>query len=277
MDITKVYHANGNLRSEVTLVDGLPHGVTRHWHANGVLAKEIPLHHGVIDGTVIQWNERGELIGSCHIHEGTGMYRTWHPNGQLMSETSMIDGKNTGRSVAYFEDGELAGETYWLENEKVSKKRYLEACNLNPDLPCHAVQKTRRLARSANQVVPNPSTRSLITTDELPLKLLQGAREVLSWLEESRQPSRSLGEATDQDDSIRLAKELYDRGAVAVHAVEIQGEQDDDQNSGRLVVELPDDKRRRKKLFRLCGDLASETGFEPDPDVGQRFLLLMLD
>jgi antitoxin component YwqK of YwqJK toxin-antitoxin module len=42
-DVKRNYHENGQVRSEVTWVDGRPHGVTRHWHPNGVLAKEIPV------------------------------------------------------------------------------------------------------------------------------------------------------------------------------------------------------------------------------------------
>jgi hypothetical protein len=278
MEVKRSYHTNGAIAAEVTEIDGAPHGVTRHWHPNGAPAMEIPMSRGIIDGTVKQWNDKGELLGSCEINKGTGTYRMWHPNGQLMGETSMIDGKWTGRQLAYFDTGELVGETYWLENEKVSKKRYLEASKQNPNLPRYE-DEPKSGAKNPQKKAGKLPNRPIRSPDELPLKLLQGARvrEALAWLEESRQPSRSLGEATGQDESIRLVRELHSLGAVAVHAVEIDGAANDDQNTGRLVIELSQDQKQRKKVLEFCGDIAREAGFDPALDIGQRYLLLMLD
>jgi len=275
----RTYYPDGRIEGEVTLVDGRPHGTTRHWHPNGVLASEIPLDHGIIEGMVRQWDDSGELIGSCEIRKGTGIYRIWHPNGNLMGETSMIDGKWTGRQLAYFEDGELCGETYWLEDEKVSKKRYREACARDPSLPLYEPIKKSKFMRDAAK--PSRKARSVnsVPPEDTVAKLLDGAqvREAMSWLMETRQPSRSLGEATGQDESLRLVKKLYGLGAVAVHAVNILGRVDEDQNTGQLVVELPRNRESRKQLLRFCGALARKAGFDPDFDVNQKRTLLMLD
>jgi len=40
---------------------------------------------------------------------------------------------------------------------------------------------------------------------------------------------------------------------------------------------LPKDDETREKLLQFCGRLARKLGFDPDPDVGQRYILLMLD
>ncbi len=104
-----------------------------------------------------------------------------------------------------------------------------------------------------------------------------GVDDRLESMQQTRQPSRSLGEATGQDESIRLVKELYALGAVTVHAVEIDGAPSEDQNTGRLVIELPQEQGMRDKLMKYCGESARELGFDPDPDVGQRYLFLMLD
>ena len=101
--------------------------------------------------------------------------------------------------------------------------------------------------------------------------------EALAWLDESREPSRSLGEATSQGNSIKLVKKLYSLGAVSIHAVEIDGAPDTDQNSGKLVVELPPDADHRKKVLAYTNRRARRLGFDPDPDGGQRYVLLMLD
>ena len=72
-------------------------------------------------------------------------------------------------------------------------------------------------------------------------------------------------------------KKLYSFGAVNVHAVEIDGDSQDDQNTGQLVVELPAQAASRKRLLQFAGRLARKRGFEPYPDTGQRYVFLLLD
>jgi MORN repeat variant len=278
IDKRRSYYDHGSLRAESTLIDGVPHGVNRRWHPNGVLAEEIPLDHGIIDGTVKQWNERGELLGSCVITKGTGVHRTWHQNGRLWSEVTMIDGKYTGRYRVYWEDGELAGDTYWIRDEKVSRKRYVEACRQDPTLPTYADAPPKPKKAPGSKKRP-PRADAGKTVDKLARELLEGpsVREALTWLTETKHPSRSLGETTSQEASSRLVKKIYGLGAVTVHAVGIDGGPDEDQNSGRLIVELPQRPGARKKVLKFCGGLAFEAGFDPAPDVGQRYVLLMLD
>jgi len=283
MATNRYYYDDGTLRYEGERLDGvLPHGVHRQWHPNGALAMETPYDHGIIDGTVKQWDEDGKLIVQCNITKGTGVLRQWHPAVGGFGEISFVDGKMTGRQRVCFKDGIWGGDEYWLENRKVSKKRYLEACQQNPSLPRYEDEQPSKRKRSPKKRVAEVETSSVLTAqelDDLPLGLLQGTRvkEALSWLEETREPSRSLGEATDQDESIRLVKKLYDLGASQVYAVEIDGEPTEDQNTGRIVVELPQDQKKRDKLLKFCGKLARKLGFDPDPDVGQRYALLMLD
>jgi hypothetical protein len=282
MSVVRSYYENGALRYEGVQIDGIPHGVIRLWHPNGVLDTEIPMDHGVISGIVKQWNDKGELLGTSDVTNGTGVDRRWYPDGTLQIEIPYVDGATTGRQRIYWDTGELLEVSYWLKNKKVSRKRYLEACQQDPNLPRYedqpAPRKRRERATRAPKS-PSPAERELIATDQLPIKLLQkpGAREALSWLEETREPPRSLGEATSQDDSIRLVKKLYRLGATGVHAVEINGEPDEEQNTGRLVIELPHDQERRKKILTFTGKLAHELGFDPEPDVGQRYTFLMLD
>lgn len=283
MAIERAYHDDGTLRSEGELLEGkVPHGLHRDWHPNGVLAEEVPYNHGIIDGTVKQWNDKGELIAQCEIKRGNGVLRQWTPFGWL--ETTYLDGKWTGRQRGYRNDGAVFSEAYWLENTKVSKKRYLEACKKDPRLPSYEGEPPVRRWRPPKSLFPKRSKqeRSVPTAeqaDEFVKGLLEGphVREALSWLEEMRQPSRSLGEATDQDESIRLVKKLYRQGAVNVHAVEIHGEETEDQNTGRIVVELPQDEKQRRDLFKSCGKFARDVGYDPEKDMGQRFIFVMLD
>jgi hypothetical protein len=246
-----------------------------------MLALEIPYEHGIENGMIKQWNDQGELLGSFEINKGTGTYSLWHQNGGFRGEISLVDGKFTGRQRTYWADGVLGAESFWLENEKVSKKRYREACEENPRLPRYDDEPRPSKKKSVKEktrdtVMPATTAKEY---EELAARLLKGSRvrEALSWLEESQKPSRSLGEATGQSASLQLVRKLYALGAVSVHAVEIDGAEGDDQNTGRLVIELPKDDETREKLLQFCGRLARKLGFDPDPDVGQRYILLMLD
>jgi antitoxin component YwqK of YwqJK toxin-antitoxin module len=277
--IDRTYHDNGAIATEGMEIDGIPHGIVRHWHPNGVPAMEIPMDHGIIDGVVKQWNEKGELIAVSELNHGTGVLRTLAPEQGIDGEITYVNGKLTGRQISYCA-GELMGVSYWLDDKKVSRKRYLEACKENPALPRY--EDDRKLGKTWQEkikkpVLSKPETAQAVS-DELPLQLLRGShvREALAWLEETRQPSRSVGEAIEQEESIRLIKKLYNLGAVSVHAVEIDGGPADDQNTGRLVIEMPREKLARAKLLRFCGTLAREEGFDPESDLNQDYVLLML-
>lgn len=287
--VARFYHENGSISLEQARVDNRPHGVTREWHPNRVLAHETPYDHGVIDGVEKYWNDQGELYDSFEIKKGTGVRRDWRPDSDnrwfLNSEITFVDGKMTGRHLAYWDGGRTAIESYSISDRDVSKKRYFEACETDPTLPRYDWRpplpraKIPRLKRRRKPLEPPE------VADALPLRLLEGpdVREALVWLEESREPSRSLGAANSvpvfasQDESLDFIKKLYSLGAVAVHAVEIDGGPDEDQNSGKLVVELPQDTQCRKKLLQFSNRLARGHGFEPDPDGGQRYIFMMLD
>lgn len=133
--VEKTFHSDGKIAGEVTYVNDLPNGITRRWHPNGVLASELPVKDGIVEGVAKQWNDKGELLGSYEVRKGCGVIKTWHSNGKLQGETPMLNGKWTGRQRVWFEDGTLAGDVFWIENQKVSKKKYLAACKENPNLP----------------------------------------------------------------------------------------------------------------------------------------------
>lgn len=287
----RAYFENGSLRGETTFDEyGLPHGIDHNWHENGILASECPYKHGRIDGVAKQWNDRGELLGSFEMHNGTGIYRMWHPNGQLMIEFPSVDGLRHGREIIFDFDGNFLGTTYWINDRKVSKKKYQEACVKDPTLPRYDDDKTIKQMRASSWYFSKSNEPAKLTSktnkdaklekDDFCLRLLKGTavREALSWLMEHDDSSfRSVGETTNQDESIKFVKRLYQQGAAAVHAVEIDGEGDEPQNTGKLIIELPQNEKKREGLFKACGTIAKRMGFDPEPDVGQQYIFLMLD
>lgn len=113
-------------------------------------------------------------------------------------------------------------------------------------------------------------------SDELAERMLEGRNlaEVLEWLRGG--PGRTLGELSTSSESIQLAKDIYASGAVTVTAVEIE-EYPEGQNSGHLVVTLPDEAESRRRVFEWNSQNARRLGFEPDEDIGQRYLFVLLD
>jgi len=102
--------------------------------------------------------------------------------------------------------------------------------------------------------------------------------EAFSWLDEATDESdRTLGELESNERSIDLISEAYKCGAVKVYAVEIDTYPDGHQNTGKLVVELPADSSARAGVFEWCGKQAIASGYDPEVDVGQSHLFVMLD
>ncbi|MHC4499773.1 MAG: toxin-antitoxin system YwqK family antitoxin, partial [Planctomycetota bacterium] len=151
----KFYYPSGKLWSERYYKQGVPHGRHREWHENGVLASEVYLKDGVPDGIGRQWDENGDLIVEYEIKNGTGIQKVWIGNQGIWAETSWVNGTRTGRLRAYLEDGTVMGDTFWIRNEKVSKKRYMEACKTDQSLPryleqCDSQEKTKKPPRPIN-------------------------------------------------------------------------------------------------------------------------------
>jgi hypothetical protein len=74
-----------------------------------------------------------------------------------------------------------------------------------------------------------------------------------------------------------LVKSLYQLGAKNVWVFDIDGDLDEEQNSGRLIVELSVDRNERHNLLLKCAEIGAAQGFDAEPDTGQRYILLLLD
>lgn len=102
--------------------------------------------------------------------------------------------------------------------------------------------------------------------------------EALSWLDESTDESyRTVGELETNEQSIDLIDQAYKAGAVEVIAVDIDEYPDGRQNTGRLVVVLPDVHELRKQVFAWCENQANRLALTAGEDVGQRHVFVMLD
>lgn len=106
--------------------------------------------------------------------------------------------------------------------------------------------------------------------------MLKTAQEALSWLQGSTDScERALGEMT-YDEAVAEIQKLYALGATKVWVVEIE-EDEDLEESGKLVVELPKNKESRADVFEWSAYWATTQGFDPETDTGQAHVFVMLD
>jgi hypothetical protein len=124
-----------------------------------------------------------------------------------------------------------------------------------------------------------------VSDDFARLLLTSGvAAEAFAWLSTKDGIRRTLGELATAEASLALVAQLYAAGAKEVTAVQIRrsvretlAEDDVHENTGHLVVELPEQSAERKAVFRLRRREARRQGYDPTTDAGQGLLYIKLD
>jgi len=278
--VERRFYPTGQVETEITHSEGQERcWVTKHWHPNGILESEVPVKNGVPEGVARFWNQNGELIGNYEMHAGTGVQKGWHPDGSLMAEISWVNGQRTGRQRSYFEGGELAVESYWIRGQQVSKKKYLAACLEDPSLPRYEATSKEGKPRAKTKQPKPTAVKQGIKEDSFIDAMLSapGTREVLEWLRSGQPGTRTLGELPNQEASTKLAEEAYALGAIKVWAVEINMDDPDLEGTGKLIVSLPKAPAVRARVLEWCAEWAKRKGYEPETDEGQDHVFVMLD
>ena len=115
---------------------------------------------------------------------------------------------------------------------------------------------------------------------------LPNSIEALAWLRGRPNVARSLsGGSGDQaaiwNAEIRsLVRKFYDLGAVKVIALEIEdfdesGQQEEGhEDTDTLVVKLPRDAEKRRRIFELRSMFSTSRTQEPQPDTGQPYMIV---
>jgi hypothetical protein len=154
-------YKDGKLVHEVPFKGGKQHGVERRWYSNGQLASESPYKDGEKHGVFKQWTQAGKLLGSYEMNMGTGIVKEWYPDGTIREERSCKNGAFDGpwksfypdskpRQLAYYRNNRLHGPClnwdergrlknaapkYYLNDEEVTREKYLEAAAKDTTLP----------------------------------------------------------------------------------------------------------------------------------------------
>lgn len=249
--------------SEIEYLDGVKHGRCRLWHENGQLAFEGWYRHGIPDGVGICWNRNGRELCRHEVVNGTGVARELIVGAPypFIVDTPWVNGVKHGISRHLTLDGRIMTEWCFLNGRNVAMSEYERACVQDPTLPRHETDRSKWAA----------------TGDARWTELLEkreGVYEARAWFAGEQGPRRTLGEDTDHAQSVAIVEPFYRAGARAVYVFEVD---EVSQNSGRLLVELPDDKQARKAVLRVGNKWARKLGFDPDRDQGQRYVLILLD
>jgi len=109
------------------------------------------------------------------------------------------------------------------------------------------------------------------------------SKEARQWFRTCRKRGIAvvtLGKFDSMEKSLALIEDGYAAGAVRVTAVEIEDYPDiagGMQTTSRLVVTLPDDPVKRASALAWAGKVAEDQGFDPETDMGQRYVFLFFD
>jgi hypothetical protein len=281
--VERKFYPNGQVESEITYVNGELAGVSRSWHPNGILASEIPIHKGEIEGVVKQWNDKGELLGSYELRNGTGVFKKWYENGQLELETPMVNGVENGRGRIWGESGELSMEFFFLNSKQVSRKKYLEACARDPSLPRYeenAPESKVKLHSTKYRLRKTPVSEAERKKHEdliAKFQAMPNQAEARQWLAASPSGTiRTIGEL-DEEGTRETIEEGYAAGTQKIIVAAIESDEDKNETSNQLIVEIPAKGSKRKRVFEWVNELGQQSGFDPEDDWGQAELFIFFD
>jgi antitoxin component YwqK of YwqJK toxin-antitoxin module len=102
-------YKNGQKKTEGSLKDGLPDGMSTTWYENGQKQIEGSLKNLKPDGMSTLWYENGQKQAEANFKDGQpdGMSTLWYENGQKQAEENHKDGKIDGMSIMWNENGEV--------------------------------------------------------------------------------------------------------------------------------------------------------------------------
>ena len=205
-------------------------------------------------------------------------------DGKLARETHLYldDGRPVILLTRTYHAAKVVGEQYMVNMRLVSRKTYEKVRTKYPQMPPSddgaqdqsaelrqmvAADRKRRRAAGVELTTDAAKARK---TEAFCRKLIKkgGNADATKWIKQS---GHTLGER-DPAASRRLVARLKRLGCTKITACEIR-----DGNTGHLVVELPKEPERRRKLFRALDGLAEEVGYEGDSDNGQRLEYVKLD
>jgi hypothetical protein len=272
--IKRFYYRNGQIHTEMRMLNGRFHGLHRTRHRNGRLAQELRYRHGLLHGLNRQWDGDGRLLGSFTMVHGTGVQRYWHNNGNLQIEISTLGGKFNGRVRSWLSDGTLARETFLIDNRDVTRGAYLKAARKNPDWPQYEGESAGKIVRSHSALERKEYEFFIRSILDGP-----GHAEAQAWLKGEPRPGfRSLAKFATAKAALKFVEQLYAAGAEFIAVAAIYGRKQGKLFADWLLVQLPKAKSKRVALRKICHAFCNRRrgAVLPENDTGETHLYLML-
>ncbi len=217
---------------------------------------------------------------------GKSVVKKFADDGALIEELHSYGALAIGFQCRY-ESGVRVNETYFAKGRLVSRRTYEKARSAYSDMPSADIElgkwsvrllqavakekKERRAAEKTRQANPDEARRC----HEFCEMILAKGRsdDAASWIDNRL---HTIGER-DWKSSKRLINQFKTAGCSKMYACEITSYDNGQENTGRLVLELPSETDQRNKIFKLIARLVRSTGYDAPFDDGQRFQYIELD
>ncbi|WP_276134293.1 tetratricopeptide repeat protein [Polluticoccus soli] len=124
----KVYYANGNLKADLPLKEGMVNGQAKYYFNTGSLREVVNFEDDIRDGTAKEYYKNGKLYMVSEYVKGehTGSYKGYYINGQLQGEGWLINDKKEGIWRFYNVAGKLEREAFYLNNQVNGPSRHYD-------------------------------------------------------------------------------------------------------------------------------------------------------
>jgi len=112
------YYCNGNMKNQLTFVNGRPDGYAKLYHENGKISEEGMWKNNRWVGSYKLYYPNGQVqhefvFGPNGKREGAQKY--FYENGQLAIQGVFANGKESGLIKEYYENGDLKAEKNYMD------------------------------------------------------------------------------------------------------------------------------------------------------------------
>lgn len=114
------YYENGNIKSEIEIVDGVADGVAKEYYESGKLMSITTFSAGLRDGDKIFYYENGNIKYELKYKEGKedGRYKKYFENSKIESDASFKEGKQNGKTFQYYASGQIQAELNYINGAR---------------------------------------------------------------------------------------------------------------------------------------------------------------
>jgi len=221
------------------------------------------------------------------LPSGKTIRRQYDDEGKLIQESHSYGMLDIGITID-FTNGVKSSECYTATRRIASRRAYEKARANFPDMPAadadledFGAELLRMVAQEKKQIAAQrkshtPNADRARENDEFCRGLMGRGKcaDAVEWIREKGH--RTLGERSPGG-SRRLVDRFVSIGCPKIYACEIGVDDDGEENTGHLVVELPKTPAERVKTLKAISRLASQQGLQGDPDDGQRYAYIKLD